>query len=163
MASKVTPSTPGAPSFCLAISYAARRVSTLQTWTEGANRPSQAPRNRQPRYSRREIWPFHSRRKSPRSPDRRPRFCAAVPPGSFPRHLDPKLLITLSFSPSGVLAAGEFTVYKRNCTTALSAHAAKNLILFSHLEGLRHVYQSAAMAALLSTTNLGWSHPTYPL
>src|SRR3954468_1447102 len=32
-ASKVTPSTPGAPSFCLAISYAARRVSTLQTWT----------------------------------------------------------------------------------------------------------------------------------
>src|ERR1700741_3941853 len=33
MASKVTPSTPGAPSFCLAISYAARRVSTLQSWT----------------------------------------------------------------------------------------------------------------------------------
>src|SRR5205814_9214711 len=33
MASKVTPSTPGAPSFCLAISYAARRVSILQTWT----------------------------------------------------------------------------------------------------------------------------------
>src|ERR1700750_3467811 len=33
MASNVTPSTPGAPSFCLAISYAARRVSTLQTWT----------------------------------------------------------------------------------------------------------------------------------
>src|SRR6202158_5716129 len=33
MASKVTPSTPGAPSFCLAISYAARKVSILQTWT----------------------------------------------------------------------------------------------------------------------------------
>src|SRR5580704_8196957 len=33
MALKVTPSTPGAPSFCLAISYAARRVSILQTWT----------------------------------------------------------------------------------------------------------------------------------
>src|ERR1700730_4632287 len=33
MVSKVTPSTPGAPSFCLAISYAARRVSILQTWT----------------------------------------------------------------------------------------------------------------------------------
>src|SRR5438270_5615744 len=33
MASKVTPSTPGAPSFCLAISYAARKVSLLQTWT----------------------------------------------------------------------------------------------------------------------------------
>src|SRR5215212_3813800 len=37
MASKVTPSTPGAPSFCLAfclaISYAARRGSILQTWT----------------------------------------------------------------------------------------------------------------------------------
>src|SRR5262252_6098217 len=33
MASKVTPSTPGAPSFCLAISYAARSVSVLQTWT----------------------------------------------------------------------------------------------------------------------------------
>src|ERR1700756_5462860 len=33
MASKVPPSTPGAPSFCLAISYAARRVSILQTWT----------------------------------------------------------------------------------------------------------------------------------
>ena len=60
---------------------------------------------------------------------------SVFPPGSFPRHLDPKLLITLSFSPSGVLAAGEFTVYKRNCTTALSAHAAENLILFSHLEG----------------------------
>jgi len=59
----------------------------------------------------------------------------SFPPGSFPRYLDPKLLITLSFSPSGVLAAGEFTVYKRNCTTALSAHAAENLILFSHLEG----------------------------
>src|SRR5713226_6815455 len=33
MASKVTPSIPGAPSFLLAISYAARRVSILQTWT----------------------------------------------------------------------------------------------------------------------------------
>src|ERR1700680_4034540 len=33
MVSKVTPSTPGAPSFCLAISYAARKVSILQTWT----------------------------------------------------------------------------------------------------------------------------------
>src|SRR5690349_12054846 len=33
MASKVTPSIPGAPSFCLAIAYAARRVSILQTWT----------------------------------------------------------------------------------------------------------------------------------
>src|SRR4029077_4272262 len=33
MASKVTPSTPGAPSFFLAISYASRRVSILQTWT----------------------------------------------------------------------------------------------------------------------------------
>ena len=60
---------------------------------------------------------------------------SVFPPGSFRRYLNPKLLITLSFSPSGVLAAGEFTVYKRNCTTALSAHAAENLILFSHLEG----------------------------
>jgi hypothetical protein len=33
MVSKVTPSTPGAPSFCLAISYALRSVSVLQTWT----------------------------------------------------------------------------------------------------------------------------------
>src|SRR5271168_5111106 len=33
MASKVPPSIPGAPSLCLAISYAARRVSILQTWT----------------------------------------------------------------------------------------------------------------------------------
>jgi hypothetical protein len=33
MVSKVTPSTPGAPSFCLAISYALRSVSILQTWT----------------------------------------------------------------------------------------------------------------------------------
>src|SRR5271169_4527853 len=33
MVSKVTPSTPGAPSFCLAISYASRSVSILQTWT----------------------------------------------------------------------------------------------------------------------------------
>src|SRR6516225_4691971 len=33
MDSKVTPSTPGAPSFCLAISYASRSVSILQTWT----------------------------------------------------------------------------------------------------------------------------------
>src|SRR6202022_3423653 len=40
MASKVTPSIPGAPSFLLAISYAARRVSILQTWTY-------SPQNRQ--------------------------------------------------------------------------------------------------------------------
>src|ERR1700752_3136638 len=40
MASKLTPSIPGAPSFCLAISYAARRVSILQTWTY-------SPQNRQ--------------------------------------------------------------------------------------------------------------------
>src|SRR6516225_3771081 len=33
MASKVTPSTPGAPSFSSASSYASRRVSLLQTWT----------------------------------------------------------------------------------------------------------------------------------
>src|SRR5271169_2842692 len=59
----------------------------------------------------------------------------SLPPGSFPRYLDPKLLITLSFSPSGVLVAGEFTVYKRDRYDALSAHPAKNLILFSHLEG----------------------------
>src|SRR2546421_6707177 len=40
MASKVTPSFPGAPSFLLAISYAARKVSILQTWTY-------SPQNRQ--------------------------------------------------------------------------------------------------------------------
>src|SRR2546429_6228101 len=40
MASNVTPSIPGAPSFCLAIAYAARRVSILQTWTY-------SPQNRQ--------------------------------------------------------------------------------------------------------------------
>ncbi len=33
MSANVTPSTPGAPSFCLAISDAARSVSILQTWT----------------------------------------------------------------------------------------------------------------------------------
>src|ERR1022692_5106041 len=33
MASKVTPSIPGAPSLLLAISYAARSVSILRTWT----------------------------------------------------------------------------------------------------------------------------------
>src|SRR6516165_8738294 len=33
MASNVTPSIPGAPSLCLAIAYAVRRVSILQTWT----------------------------------------------------------------------------------------------------------------------------------
>src|SRR6516162_7239506 len=33
MASNVTPSIPGAPSLCLAIAYAACRVSILQTWT----------------------------------------------------------------------------------------------------------------------------------
>src|ERR1700751_5588274 len=33
MGSNVTPSIPGAPSFFLAIAYAARRVSILQTWT----------------------------------------------------------------------------------------------------------------------------------
>src|SRR5262245_30589344 len=33
MAAKVTPSTPGAPSFSLAIAYAWRNVSFLQTWT----------------------------------------------------------------------------------------------------------------------------------
>jgi hypothetical protein len=36
-----------------------------------------------------------------------------LPLGSFSCHLDPKLLITLSFLPSAGLAAGEFTVYKR--------------------------------------------------
>src|SRR5450755_3730004 len=40
MASKVNPSIPGAPSLLLAISYAARRVSILQTWTY-------SPQNRQ--------------------------------------------------------------------------------------------------------------------
>jgi len=40
----------------------------------------------------------------------------SLPPGSFPRYLDSKLLITLSFLPSGVLAVGEFTVYKRDRT-----------------------------------------------
>src|SRR5215467_13013427 len=33
MAAKVTPSTPGAPSFSSASSYASRSVSILQTWT----------------------------------------------------------------------------------------------------------------------------------
>src|SRR5215813_10492075 len=33
MTSNVTPSTPGAPLFALAMSYAARSVSILQTWT----------------------------------------------------------------------------------------------------------------------------------
>jgi hypothetical protein len=59
------------------------------------------------------------------------------------------MLITLSFSPSGVLTAGEFTVYKRDRTTALSAHPAKNLILFSHLEGQGHIYEFTAIAAPL--------------
>src|SRR5208282_1283021 len=40
MASKVTPSSPGAPSFCLASAYASRSVSILQTWTY-------SPQNRQ--------------------------------------------------------------------------------------------------------------------
>src|SRR5712664_5019711 len=44
MASKVTPSIPGAPSLLLAISYAARRVSILQTWTY-------SPQNRQDGFS----------------------------------------------------------------------------------------------------------------
>ena len=48
--------------------------------------------------------------------------------------LDPKLLIILSFLPSAGLAAGEFTVYKKSRSTALSADPAKNLILFSYLE-----------------------------
>src|SRR5258705_2813426 len=39
MASKVTPSIPGAPSLLLAISYAARRVSILQTWTYSPQNP----------------------------------------------------------------------------------------------------------------------------
>ena len=54
--------------------------------------------------------------------------------GSFSCYLDPKLLITLSFLPSAGLAAGEFTVYKKSRSTALSADPAKNLILFSYLE-----------------------------
>ena len=33
IASKVTPSLPGAPSFLLASAYASRSVSSLQTWT----------------------------------------------------------------------------------------------------------------------------------
>ena len=49
-------------------------------------------------------------------------------------YLDPKLLITFSFLPSAGVAAGEFTVYKKSRSTALSADPAKNLILFSHLE-----------------------------
>src|ERR1700746_3288928 len=40
MASKVTPSLPGAPSFSLASAYASRSVSLLQTWTY-------SPQNRQ--------------------------------------------------------------------------------------------------------------------
>src|SRR5208283_3106909 len=40
MASKVTPSLPGAPSFFLASAYASRSVSSLQTWTY-------SPQNRQ--------------------------------------------------------------------------------------------------------------------
>jgi len=54
--------------------------------------------------------------------------------GSFSCYLDPKLLIILSFLPSAGLAAGEFTVYKKSRSTALSADPAKNLILFSYLE-----------------------------
>jgi hypothetical protein len=58
-----------------------------------------------------------------------------LPPGGFPCYLDPKLLIILVFLPSGVLVAGEFTVYKKSRYDRISAHPAKNLILFSHLEG----------------------------
>ena len=54
--------------------------------------------------------------------------------GSFSCYLDPKLLIILSFLPSVGLAAGEFTVYKKSRSTALSADPAKNLILLSYLE-----------------------------
>src|SRR5712671_4901275 len=39
-----------------------------------------------------------------------------------------------AFLPSAGLAAGEFTVYKKSRSTALSADSAKNLILFSYLE-----------------------------
>ena len=56
------------------------------------------------------------------------------PFGSFSCYFDPKLLIILSFLPSAGLAAGEFTVYKKSRSTALSADPAKNLILFSYLE-----------------------------
>ena len=55
-------------------------------------------------------------------------------PWRLPLYLDPKLLISV-FLPSGVLVAGEFTVYKRGRYDRISAHPAKNLILFSHLEG----------------------------
>ena len=58
----------------------------------------------------------------------------SLPLGSFSCYLDPKLLIILSFLPSAGLAAGEFTVYKKSRSTALSADPAKNLILFSYLE-----------------------------
>jgi hypothetical protein len=54
--------------------------------------------------------------------------------GSFSCYLDPKLLIILSFLPSAGSTAGEFTVYKKSRSTALSADPAKNLILFSYLE-----------------------------
>src|ERR1700730_12919642 len=54
--------------------------------------------------------------------------------GSFSCYFDPKLLIILPFLPSAGLAAGEFTVYKKSRSTALSADPAKNLILFSYLE-----------------------------
>ncbi len=58
----------------------------------------------------------------------------SLPLGSFSCYLDLKLLIILSFLPSAGLAAGEFTVYKKSRSTALSADPAKNLILFSYLE-----------------------------
>jgi hypothetical protein len=55
--------------------------------------------------------------------------------GTYRQYPARKTSCSHSRSPSGVLVAGEFTVYKRAGTTALSAHPAKNLILFSHLDG----------------------------
>jgi hypothetical protein len=37
----------------------------------------------------------------------------SLPLGSFSCYLDPKLLITFTFLPSAGVAAGEFTVYKK--------------------------------------------------
>jgi hypothetical protein len=54
--------------------------------------------------------------------------------GSFFCYFDLKPLISLSFLPSADFVAGEFTVYKKSRSTALSADPAKNLILFSYLE-----------------------------
>src|SRR6516162_2822753 len=73
MASNVTPSIPGAPSFCLAIAYAVRRVSILQTWTYSPQKRQDGGSNRTSVPQRHDgSWPIYAARRARSNPHRNP-------------------------------------------------------------------------------------------